>query len=534
VTPRYNWALAFCNSDPAQRRSQACNHTFGNTSAAEIYYIRAYQLNLETNTWMVDPSSSFSASTPGSVIDFDALNLSLLSGPSDRQDWDLKYGPTTAQQGTDGLGPPGMLFLLSARKLSWMTFYALNQITLNRGPGGEHYEDNCWSSSAGEFDFLEAPFWGGVKLPQDRLYASITSGTGRCFPVQKMVSKSFQRECSHPNCCQMCDCPKGMVCAGDPHHVGFAHMSCYLPNVTVPTEFTEFTVDGNPTACGDYFAAVPGGSQSTSFFSNDTTHADEVGSSEVIIAAVVDGDGVTVYRWPSSLPSTIWSGVRKFDADDTLPLTPQQPIAPRPPCVDAAKPCAVYLPSCDDECALVSASGNFGLTQLAGAFAAEAARDHLNWWTYYASTGQTSSPSSPSPLLSNQLPMFVEIPVTPASLPFTCDAQCPEAICQLPGRCTSEVPFVCLSGSNFHQCSAFPDVWPLSGLCTSCCDARSCEVPCAAQCSDKECAASTCDAQSQPFYCSSGPLEGTCSAEINFLPQQPTCYACCNSLSCVQ
>ena len=47
------------------------------------------------------------------------------------QDWDEKYAPTTKVPGTQGLGPPGMLVVMSANRFAWAALYMLNQITLN-------------------------------------------------------------------------------------------------------------------------------------------------------------------------------------------------------------------------------------------------------------------------------------------------------------------------------------------------------------------------------------------------------------------
>ncbi|CUG89091.1 Hypothetical protein, putative [Bodo saltans] len=524
VVPRFNWVLAACHSDPAKRISMACNHTYGNTSVAEIYYISAYQWNRDSNSWVMDPSSSFAAQTPGDVLDFETLNLTLMT-PSDRQDWDLKYGPTTANQGTSGLGPPAMMFVLSAKQLNWIAFFALNQISSNRGPGGERFPDNCWSSSAGEFDFLEAPFWAGINLPSHHLYATITSGTGRCLPVQKMVSSHFNRECSDPHCCQMCSCPLGYVCVGDPRLVGYETMSCILANETIPPGMVAFEIDGDPTACGAYFSAVPGGSQSTSFFANETASS----THEIIVVAVVDSDGVTVYRWPSSDESSgnsVWPGIRKFGSDASVQRNSASSIQPSPPCSDVDNVCSVHLPSCDDDCVIDSAFGQFGSSQLSGSYSAECARDGLNWWTIFDSTEQTGS------MRSSQLPMFVHVPTTPIPPPFHCNTTCPPNVCHSAQRCNISMPFMCTSGDELNLCTDVPSQFPWSGHCNACCDIQSCEIQCQQQCSLSICATMACDTQAQPFFCSSGPLQGACSATSASFSQQPACYTCCNAANC--
>lgn len=525
LTPRFNWVLSTCNTDPSKRLSMACNHTFGNTSRAEIYYIKAYQWNTNDQQWVLDPKSSVEAPHPGGIVNFSEWNMTITDNGY-KQDWDLKYGPTTAGQGTDGLGPPAMMFVVSAKAFAWSSFYLLNQITLNRGPGAEHYTDNCWGSSSGELDLIEPPFWAGIDLPHDHLYLTVTANAGRCFPVQKMVSKRFQRECSDAYCCQMCACPPGMVCFGNAAYAGYTHMGCMFPNETIPTGSQRFTVDGSPTACGEYFGGVAGGADSTAFFAGEP---EDPNQAEVIFAAVVDGDGVTVMRWPAaneSAAGAIWPGIGKYTADRQLQQRPSVRVDPRPPCKHFEEPCAIYEPSCDDDCVLLSASGVFGLDQMSGAYAAEAARDGLNWWNLFISTNQTPD------LRSNQLPMYVDVPTHPVPLPYSCNVSCGATRCHEDNRCPVTSPFMCTGGDGNNGCSNVSSFWPLSPHCNSCCDVILCEVPCSATCTPAECDAMNCNRNLTRFYCGAGELKGACNADPNYFPDQAGCTACCDVQSC--
>ena len=520
-TPRFNWILSTCNTNATKRVSMACTHANANTSKLELYYMNAYQWN--GSVWNLDPTSSISGIN-GSVANLSSLFI----GGGLNQDWDLKYAPTTNNSGTNGVGPPGFMFVISAKQFSWSALFSLNQITLNRGPGGENYPDNCWSSSAGELDFIESPFWAGVTIPEDRLYLTITADAGRCFPVQKTIPRRLHAHCNTPYCCEMCACPQGYVCFGMQKDIGFQPMGCALKNFSthnLPVGSIVFEVDSSNTTCGDYFGGVSGGAESTGYFKQLDTN----GTGEVLYAAVVDGDGVMVYRWPAETDkeaSGFWSGIGKFSSASTLTqVRPNSPIAPSPPCQHWSVPCAIFEPSCGDECTILEASGTFGLYQMAGSFAAEAARDGLNWWTLFDKTNQSLS------LNTSGLAAFVNVPHFTPPLPFYCNVSCGDVICHSPSRCPMAAEYQCTSGDGRGGCNMDPRFWPLSAHCSSCCDVRLCIIPCASQCSETQCQTQHCSATS-PWACTAGPDEGGCAADPNTWPDDPSCSACCDSRTC--
>ncbi len=127
-------------------------------------------------------------------------------------DWQTKFAPASMNNAsTQGLGPPAMMFVLSVvGPASRFAFYAMNQVILNRGADGEGQCDpattggNCWQNGAGEYDFLEAPFWGLGQtflstafaacnnpsyyiydngLSMDRLYTTSFNSSGKCNPM---------------------------------------------------------------------------------------------------------------------------------------------------------------------------------------------------------------------------------------------------------------------------------------------------------------------------------------------------------------
>lgn len=192
-----------------------------------------------------------------------------------------------------GLAPPGMLFVLSCKICSRFTWFALNQATLDRGPGYATCaptNDNCWGSgSAGELDFLETGFWEpafynnsqpdgspNTNRNNSRLYVTSYNGAGRCFPVNK----------------------------------------------------------GNANVDDRFIAAkAAGGACSSNYFVDD--------GQPHMYAAVVDRRGSTVYRDP------VWKGLNQTHAATLLEASaPEPPEVLAPPCHVGAESCALNNPSC--------------------------------------------------------------------------------------------------------------------------------------------------------------------------------------------
>lgn len=192
-----------------------------------------------------------------------------------------------------GLTPPGMMFVLSCKVCSRFTWFALNQATLDRGPGNPTCAptyDNCWGSgSAGELDFLETGFWEpafynntqpdgspNTNRNNSRLYVTSYNGAGRCFPVNK----------------------------------------------------------GNANTNDMFIAAkAAGGACSSNYFVDD--------AKPHLYAAVVDRRGSTVYRDP------VWAGLNRTHAAAILEASaPEPPEVLTPPCHVGAASCALNNPSC--------------------------------------------------------------------------------------------------------------------------------------------------------------------------------------------
>eukprot|EP00759_Apiculatamorpha_spiralis_P011101 PhF_6_TR18559/c0_g1_i1/m.27109 len=113
---------------------------------------------------------------------------------------------------------------------------------------------------------------------------------------------------------------------------------------------------------------------------------------------------------------------------------------------------------------------------------------------------------------------------------FQCSATCSVSSCQSPSRCPAASPYMCTSGNSTNGCSADRDAWPTSRTCSACCDARSCIKPCTA-CTPAQCQANRCNNMTK-YMCTGGLLNGWCSADSQYFPNQPACYGCCDVTTC--
>lgn len=164
-------------------------------SEVTLNYMAAYQFNNETRMWEIQKESSFN--TDGSRPSYDLMKgfggLSkaeawLAPQPGGAVFWSLGYYPA----GVRGVGPPGAMFVLSTEQFWGATWYMLNALTLDRGPGGGYpadkcsvTNDNCWASgNAGEMDFLE-PSWSNGDANSTsgyrKSYSTQYNQVGRCF-----------------------------------------------------------------------------------------------------------------------------------------------------------------------------------------------------------------------------------------------------------------------------------------------------------------------------------------------------------------
>lgn len=224
--PLFNWIIGVCKgagcacgnskskSCAPQNRTNQCSDTctgetvpccFGNDVSklqpyydegthAKINYIASYQFNTSLNQWQIQEESSFN--TDGKYPTYDLLQpyggLSpdqawLAPQPGGSVFWSLGYYPA----GVKGVGPPGTMFVMSTEDWFGGTWYMLNQISLDRGPGTSIPQelcsitnDNCWASgNAGEMDFLE-PGWNNpntANLNYTQSFSTQNNQVGRCF-----------------------------------------------------------------------------------------------------------------------------------------------------------------------------------------------------------------------------------------------------------------------------------------------------------------------------------------------------------------
>jgi len=212
------------------------------------------------------------------------------------------------------------------------------------------------------------------------------------YPFKKNIEPTYSDICSEEYCCEPCQCNgDDVVCFAptSPFNYGSEVGGCNPDDL--PPGVTLLGIVDNITACGDYFGGISGGATSNSYFSNSNTQSDFI---EYIYVMVIDGKGITTYRYPANTNAqaeSYWNGIGKFNSENVLSqITPSQQPKSGAPCDESTENtiCAIHSPSCQSDAPPISAAGTFGLYQLPGAYASEAAKGGQNFWDLFQETGQ--------------------------------------------------------------------------------------------------------------------------------------------------
>lgn len=224
--PQFNWIIGVCkgascacgaagNEAPScggGRCSSKCNGTrvpccfdtdvtslmpaYEEGTHAKLNYVAAYDFDVSSQQWVIMEDSSFNTDARFPTCDLmqpycglaNASQAWLAPQPGGSVFWSLGYYPAGVR-GVGGKG--GVMFVLSSEDWWWGTWYMLNTLTLDRGPGATEphtlcrvTSDNCWASgNAGEMDFLE-PGWNNPKMSTLDFrpsFATQDNQVGRCF-----------------------------------------------------------------------------------------------------------------------------------------------------------------------------------------------------------------------------------------------------------------------------------------------------------------------------------------------------------------
>ena len=242
--------------------------------------------------------------------------------------------------GVRGVGPPGMMFVLSVESVWNIAWYMLNQVTLDRGPsiGYPNNEcpygnSNCWSSgNSGEIDFLESVWTVNAGATDDyrRLYATQWNQVGRSFVGDQ-----------------------GSTCNADG---GW---------------FTESVTSNN------YFLGTNPGRPKP-----------------LVFVAIVDSVGTFIYRIPADQSDRIWPGLSQKTAACTLNARPnRQPPNNGPPCDDNNPYCSLFLPNCQADSWGGAAAGHQGGSNQGCKVNGQQGWCE-NWWRLFDNTGQWLWPAN--------------------------------------------------------------------------------------------------------------------------------------------
>ena len=338
TSPNFNWILGVCKGSGCGAYDNApATQTYKNAGSELIVnYVASYQWNGQN--WQLVPDSSFNTDGSGPAFDTmkpnGGMNKSqawMQPQPGGSAAWTWGYYPA----GVKGVGPPGIMFVLSVERVWNVAWYMLNQVTLDKGPNipySPSYEcqygnNNCWSAgNAGEIDFLEAVWTVNAGRFDDyrRLYATQWNQVGRSFIGDQ-----------------------GETCNADG---GW---------------FNEQVASNN------YFLG---------------THPNT--TEPYVYVAVIDKIGTFIYRIPSSEVDKIWPGLSRSTAACTLGTRPtQRPPNGGPPCDDSNPYCALFIPNCQAESWGGASAGHQGGANQGCKVNSQQGWCE-NWWSLFANTSQ--------------------------------------------------------------------------------------------------------------------------------------------------
>ena len=343
--PYFNWIISTC-------RGSGCGNYYGTPDTQKyknygsdlvVNYAASYQWNEASKVWQIVGDSSFNTDGSRPAFDCTKPNGGLYNSwawmqpqPGGAAAWSWGYYPA----GVRGVGPPGMMFVLSVERVWNIAWYMLNQGTLDKGPaiaypnsGCRHGNNNCWAAgNAGEIDFLEAAW---------TVNAGKTDGYRRLYATQwNQVGRSF---------------------VGDMGESGHADGGWF----------------SNSQTTNNYFLGTK---------PNQTN--------PFVFVAVVDSVGTFIYRIPSGQSDKIWPGLSRKTAACTLPARPtERPPNNGPPCDDNNPYCALFLPNCQaDNWGGNSAGHQGGANQ--GCKVNSQQGWCRNWWRMFDNTGQWLWPAN--------------------------------------------------------------------------------------------------------------------------------------------
>ena len=343
--PYFNWIIATCKASGCGAYSQTPSTQRYKYAGSELIvnYAASYQWDSANKVWQLVQDSSFN--TDGSKPAYDTVRPNgglsaqqawMQPQPGGAADWTWGYYPA----GVRGVGPPGMMFVLSTERSFNLAWYMLNQVTLDKGPIAGYPNNkcaygnsNCWSSgNAGEIDFLESAWTvnSGDTDEYRRLYATQWNQVGRSFIGDQ-----------------------GETCNADG---GW---------------FSDQETSNN------YFLGT-GYNQSYPY----------------IFVAVVDRVGTFIYRIPASISDSVWPGLSRKTAACTLPARPtQRPPNSGPPCDNQNPYCALFLPNCQAASWGGAAGGHQGGANQ-GCKVNGQQGWCVNWWNLLDNTGQWLWPAN--------------------------------------------------------------------------------------------------------------------------------------------
>jgi hypothetical protein len=358
-------------------------------SQVRLNYMAAYQFDSSSQLWHRANDPSFNVD--GSQPPFDLMQpygwlqpdqAWLAPQPGGSAFWSLGYYPA----GVRGVGPPGMMFVLSAEEFWGATWYMLNTVRL-----GKRRERSSVEPTNAE---PSAPF------PSPTHTHTLT----RTHKHARAHALPLRLSCRCPPPGQKKNLAAWQLTLDRGPQVGYPEQSCKVTNDNCwaagnagEMDFLEppwnsnnaSATQGYRTSYSTQFNQVGrcfnggvngGGFSSRNYLLTASAEAPEA----VVYVAVVDSVGNWVYRIPATQVESVWPGLGRKQANATLPRAPTRTPAAMNPCLGGY--CAVFTSNCQATTWAEADQQSCGFNRQQGFCG--------NWMAQLADTHQLLFPSS--------------------------------------------------------------------------------------------------------------------------------------------
>ena len=287
---------------------------------ARVNYLAAYNFNASAQQWQIAEDSSFN--TDGALPTCDLMqpycglaNASqawLAPQPGGSVFWSLGYY-AAGVRGVGGGG--GVMFVLSTEDWFGGTWYALNTLTLDRGPGAAYPKDKCAVTNecvgAGCSNNCSAAAALGASARSSPSAAARGTRLHPSPPPHTLAHTSHTRP-ARSNC----------WAAGNAGEMDFLEPGWSSPSAAALEYRQSFSTQDNQVGRCFQGGVNGGGFASKNYLLTEASPLSGAPAEPIVYVAVMDSVGNWVYRIPASQVGALWPGLGRTTAAAALPPAP--------------------------------------------------------------------------------------------------------------------------------------------------------------------------------------------------------------------